>query len=170
MDSTRRSGRGDFHTVYKGQSVDDLVIQYMEENNVPGMVLSIVQAPYITRVVGYGVADIKTKRLVATRTVFNVGQLTNVFTAVAIMQLKEAAKLHLDDLISSNLPNLPDSWHSITIRELLTHSSGILDYTQSSSFNYANHYEPSKSLFSQEYNRTGSQYHSKAGRNCFYSY
>ena len=142
MDSTRCSGRGDFHTVYKGQSVDDLVIQCMEENNVPGMVLSIVQAPYITRVVGYGIADIKTKRLVATRTVFNVGQLTNAFTAVAIMQLKETAKLQLDDLISSHLSNLPDNWHSITIRELLTHSSGIPDYTQNTAFNYAIHYEP----------------------------
>lgn len=144
MDSLRHSGRGDFHIVYKGQSVDDLVIQYMEENNVPGMVLSIVQAPYITRIVGYGIADIKTKRLVATRTVFNVGQLTNAFTAVAIMQLKEEAKLHLDDLINSYLPNLPDSWQSITIKELLTHSSGIPDYTQNTSFNYANHYEPAQ--------------------------
>ncbi len=144
MDSLRHTGRGDFHTVYKGQSVDDLVIQYMEENNVPGMVLSIVQAPYITRIVGYGFADIKTKRLVATRTVFNVGQLTNAFTAVAIMQLKEEAKLHLDDLINSYLPNLPDSWQSITIRHLLTHSSGIPDYVQSPSFNYTSDYQPAQ--------------------------
>lgn len=136
------TGRGDFHTVYKGQSVDDLIIQYMEANNVPGMTLAIVQAPYITRVVGYGLADIENKRLAATRTVFNIGQITNAYTAVAIMQLKAEGKLRLDDFIITYFPPTPESWQSITIRQLLTHSSGIPDYTESADFNYAKNYEP----------------------------
>lgn len=57
MNTHSGTGRGDFHTLYRGQSVDDLIIEYMEENNIPGMSLAIVQAPYITRVVGYGFAD-----------------------------------------------------------------------------------------------------------------
>lgn len=146
MDSLFHTGRGDYHTVYQGQSVDDLVIQYMEENQVPGMVLCIVQAPYITRVVGYGFADLETKRLVSTRTVFNIGQLTNAYTAVAIMQLQEEEKLQLDDLIKNYLPIIPDSWNTITIRELITHSSGIPDYTENTSFNYDRHYQPEELL------------------------
>ncbi len=102
------SGRGDFHTVYQGKSVDDLIIQYMEDNGVPGMTLAIVQAPYITRVVGYGLADTTSRRLAATRTVFNVGQLTNAYTAVAVMQLKEEGKFKLDDPISSYLSDIPE--------------------------------------------------------------
>lgn len=142
MDSIASEGQDGFHFAHKGQSVDDLISQYMVENNVPGMVLAIVQAPYITRVVGYGVADIKSKRRVAGRTVFHVGQLTNAFTAVAIMQLKESSALLLDDLISKYIPDITETWQTITIRELLIHSSGIADYTKSSSFDYATNYQP----------------------------
>ena len=144
MDSTSHTGRGDFHTVYKGQSVDDLIINYMEKNNIPGMVLSIVQAPYITRIVGYGVTDIKTRRLVSTRTVFNLGQLTNAYTAVAIMQLKEEGRLELEDSASHYLPDVPQHWKPVSIKELLTHSSGIPDYTEHSSFDYTKNYKPNE--------------------------
>ncbi|CEG56569.1 serine hydrolase [Legionella fallonii] len=146
MNSIPHLGRGDFHTVYQGQSVDDLVIQYMEENNVPGMMLCIVQAPYITRIVGYGFADLETKRLVSTRTVFNIGQLTNAYTAVAIMQLQEEGKLQLDDFIKDYLPIIPESWHAITVKELMIHSSGIPDYSESASFNYAAQYQADELL------------------------
>lgn len=146
MQSTLNAGRGNFRTVYKGQSVDDLVIRYMEDNQVPGMALCIVQAPYITRVVGYGIADMESKRLVATRTVFNVGQLANAYTAVAIMQLKEAGKLQLEDFIGSYILQLPGSWESIVIKDLLTHSSGLPDYSENPSFSYAHHYKPDELL------------------------
>ena len=135
------NGRGDVHTVYQGQSVDDLIIQYMDENKVPGLTLAIVQAPYITRVVGYGLADTDSKRLASTRTVFNIGQITNAYTAVAIMQLKEEGKIQLDAPISQFLSDLPQRWQSITIRQLLTHSSGLPDYTLSTEFNYAKNYQ-----------------------------
>lgn len=142
MNTNTGSSRGSFRTVYQGKSVDNLIIDYMEENKIPGLSLAIVQAPYITRVVGYGFSDVETKRLVSTRTVFNIGQLTNAFTAVAIMQLKEEGKLKLDDLIASYLPYLPQSWGTITIRQLLTHSSGIPDYTECSDFSFSTHYQP----------------------------
>lgn len=136
------SGRGDYHTLYEGQSVDDLVIKFMEENNIPGLSLAIVQAPYITRVVGYGLADTQTKRLVATNTVFNIGQLTNAYTAVAVMQLKEEGKLQLDHSLSDYLPDagIPQKWQAITIRDLLTHSSGLPSYTEASGFDFSKDY------------------------------
>jgi D-alanyl-D-alanine carboxypeptidase len=141
MSSFAGTGRGDFHTTYKGKSVDDLIIDYMEANNVPGMTLAIVQAPYITRVVGYGMSDTDNKRLAATRTVFNIGQMTNAYTAVAIMQLKEEGKLRLDDFLVTYISPIPESWQSITIRQLLTHSTGLPDYTQSEGFDYAKDYD-----------------------------
>lgn len=136
------TGRGDFHTLYHGQSVDDLIINYMAENNIPGLSLAIVQAPYITRTVGYGLANTQTKLLVAPHTVFNVGQLTNAFTAVAIMQLKEESKLKLNDPISQYLTNAPQKWQAITIRDLMTHSSGLPSYTDTAGFDYSNNYKP----------------------------
>lgn len=89
---------------------------------------------------GYGLADIENKRLVATHTLFNIGQLTQAFTAVAIMQLKEANKLQLDDSISNYFGELPRSWQSISIRELLAHSSGLVDYRSAPGFDYAKEY------------------------------
>ncbi|KTC80417.1 serine hydrolase [Legionella cherrii] len=143
------SGRGDFHTLYRGQSVDDLIIEYMEENHIPGMSLAIVQAPYITRVVGYGFADTAKKLLVSTRTLFHVGQLTHAYTAVAIMQLHEEGKLQLDNSVSDYLYLLPQTWEKITIRQLLTHCSGIPDYTKCDNFSFHQDYKPEEifSLF-----------------------
>ncbi|OJV87938.1 MAG: peptidase [Gammaproteobacteria bacterium 39-13] len=139
-------GRGDFHTAYQGESVDDLIIKFMEKNNIPGLSLAIVQAPYITRIVGYGLADTQTKRLVASHTVFNVGQLTNAYTAVAVMQLKEEGKLSLEDPITKFIPHIPKSWHTITLRELMTHSSGLPSYFEVSDFHPEKEYNQDQIL------------------------
>ncbi|CAM3058046.1 beta-lactamase [Legionella steigerwaltii] len=146
MNTHSGSGRGDFRTLYLGRSVDDLIIEYMEENDIPGMSLAIVQAPYITRVVGYGFADTEKKLLVSTRTLFHVGQLTHAFTAVAIMQLKEEKKLQLDDLVSVYI-SIPQTWEGVTIRQLLTHSSGIPDFTKCDDFSFHKDYKP-KDIYS----------------------
>lgn len=138
------TGRGDFHTLYNGQSVDDLIIQYMEENNIPGLTLAIVQAPYITRVVGYGLADTNTKRLASTNTVFNVGQMTNAFTAIAIMQLKEEGKLKLEDSLAIYLTDVPKAWQAITLNDLMIHSSGLSSYTEAAGFDYSKDYTPTQ--------------------------
>lgn len=133
------TGRGDYHTLHKGESVDDLIIQYMQDNNVPGLALAIVQAPYITRVVGYGLADAEKKLLVSSNTVFNVGQLSNAFTAVAILQLKEEGKLKLEDTITTYFPDFPQAWSAITIRHLITHTSGLPNYSDDP-FDYSKDY------------------------------
>ncbi|AHE66235.1 serine hydrolase [Legionella oakridgensis] len=138
--SENKTGRGDIQAFYHGQTVDDLVINFMEENNIPGLSVAIVQAPYITRVVGYGFADISTKRLVASNTMFNLGEMTTAYTAVAIMQLEEDNKLKLDDPIKNYLANIPKDWANITIRELITHSSGIPSYIEAPGFDYSSEY------------------------------
>ncbi|CDZ77810.1 D-alanyl-D-alanine carboxypeptidase precursor [Legionella massiliensis] len=137
-------GRGDFHTLYNGESVDDLVINFMEKHNIPGLSLAIVQAPYITRVVGYGLADIQTQRLVAANTVFNLGQLTKAYTAVAIMQIVEEGKLQLEQSLATYLTDtyIPKKWNDITIRDLMSHSSGLPDYTEIDFFDFSKEYSP----------------------------
>ncbi len=136
--------RGGINNLYQGQSVDDIVIQYMEKNKIPGLAVSIVEAPYITRVVGYGLADNTTKRLIGSHTLFHIGQMTTAYTAVAIMQLYEDKKLNLDDAIGKYLPTIPKAWQNITIRELLTHTSGIPCYIDSKEFNFSNEYNMDK--------------------------
>ncbi|WP_228124844.1 serine hydrolase [Candidatus Methylospira mobilis] len=134
------ASRGDFQIVYQGRTVDDLVINYMQRNHIPGLSLAIVQAPYIPRVVAYGLADTSAKTLISSNTVFNVGQITNAYTAVAVMQLKEEGKLGLEDPVTKYLPNASKEWNSIKIRHLLTHSSGLPSYNEASGFDYSQDY------------------------------
>ena len=60
-------GRGNVHVAYQGQSIDQMIYDFMEAEGIPGMTLAIVQAPYIPRVVGYGVTDLDYKKLATER-------------------------------------------------------------------------------------------------------
>lgn len=134
-------GRGDTQVAFAGQGIDELVSEFMRRHRIPGMALAIVQAPYITRVVGYGIADQERKTLVAAHTLFNVGQLSQAFTAVAIMQLLEEGRLGLDDPLSRHLEGrVPANSRGLTIRHLLIQSSGLADYTAAAGFDYSREY------------------------------
>ena len=62
-------------------------------------------------------------------TVFRLGSITKQFTSASIMLLAEAGKLNIEDPISKYYANAPASWAKVTIRHLLSHRSGIADYT-----------------------------------------
>lgn len=133
--------RGNPQVEFMGETVDAMIAQYMKEHDVPGMTLAIVQAPYISRVVGYGVSTINTKQLATPKTLWNIGQMTCAYTAVAIMQLVEEDKLAIDDAIGKYLTNLPSSWQNITLRELMGHVSGLPDYTKQAGFEFSKNYK-----------------------------
>jgi CubicO group peptidase (beta-lactamase class C family) len=121
--------RGNPSVLFDGQSVDQMVAAFMAERQIPGVTLAIVQAPYISRVAGYGVSDTSTKRLASPKTLWNVGQMSRAYTAVAVMQLVEAGKLKLEDTVGKYLPEVPAHWKPVTIRQMLSHTSGLPDYT-----------------------------------------
>lgn len=73
-----------------------------------------------------GIADFRTQDAIKTTTVFNLGEASRQFTAVAIIMLKELGKLKYEDDVNRYLPELPYS--GITIRHLLSHTSGLIDY------------------------------------------
>lgn len=74
---------------------------------------------------GYGMANYELNVPNTTNTVFRIASLTKQFTAVAIMQLQERGKLKVSDSICKYLDQCPEAWNPITIRHLLTHTSGI---------------------------------------------
>ena len=83
---------------------------------------------------GYGMANLELDVPNQPQTVFRLGSLTKQFTAMAIMILQEREKLHTNDLICNYLSDCPATWQPITIRNLLTHTSGIPDYTSLPNF------------------------------------
>lgn len=98
--------------------------------HLPGMSVGIVKDQELIWSKGYGFADVKKKVPATAQTVYGISSITKLFTAVAIMQLYEQGKLRLDDSLSTILPEhkirqqFTDSG-PITIRSLLTHSSGL---------------------------------------------
>jgi len=78
---------------------------------------------------GYGRADLENDLPATARTVYRIGSITKQFTAAAVMQLVEQGKISLDDTIQKFLPAYHTQGHHVTIRQLLTHTSGIKSYT-----------------------------------------
>ncbi|AXB80391.1 DUF302 domain-containing protein (plasmid) [Novosphingobium sp. P6W] len=120
--------RGSPNLSLRGETIDALIAAFIADQDLPGLTLAIVQAPYIPRSSGYGKANLELDELASTKTMWNIGPITQAFTAVAIMQLKEDAKLNLSDPISKHVAGLPAAWGKITILQLMQHSSGIPDY------------------------------------------
>lgn len=141
-----QAGRGCSKVAYLGKSIDQMIYEFMEDQGIPGMTLAIVQAPYVPRVVGYGVTDLEGGKLAGTRTVWPVGPISQGFAAVAVMQLYEKGKLDINEPVSLYLKNLPQAWQNVTLLQLMQHSSGIADYRQQKGFDVSASYEPEQLL------------------------
>ncbi|MEA5598815.1 serine hydrolase domain-containing protein [Rivularia sp. UHCC 0363] len=79
---------------------------------------------------GYGEADREKHEVNKAQTKFRIGSLTKQFTAMAILILQAEGNLNVHDRICTYLSNCPTSWQAITIHQLLTHTSGIPDFTR----------------------------------------
>jgi CubicO group peptidase (beta-lactamase class C family)/uncharacterized protein (DUF302 family) len=119
-DQGQLSSRGNPQMEFAGQSIDGMIAAFMKEHGVAGMSVAIVQAPYITRVAGFGVSDKQRLTLVSRNTMFGIAQMRNAFTAVAVMQLVEAGKIELDEPIGKKVA-IPASDKGMTVRQLLRH-------------------------------------------------
>ncbi|WP_202862896.1 serine hydrolase domain-containing protein [Microbulbifer sp. A4B17] len=73
----------------------------------------------------YGFAEIQHKVSVKENTVFPINSMTKAFTGVALVQLSEQGKLSFDDEIGKHIADLPEEWKSISIQQLMTHTSGL---------------------------------------------
>ena len=142
--SSATAERGNPRVEFEGETIDAMIADFMEEHRIPGMTLAIVQAPYIPRVVGYGVSDVEKGLLASPKTLWNVGQMTQAYTAVAIMQLVEAGKLSLEDSVGKHVAGLPTEWHAITVRQLMAHASGLPDFTKQTGFDLTREYAPAE--------------------------
>jgi CubicO group peptidase (beta-lactamase class C family) len=76
-----------------------------------------------------GLADLEKKRPVTPSTIFCLASLTKQFTAMAVLTLQEAGKLNVHDPVYKHLSCAPARWQEITIHHLLSHTSGIPDFT-----------------------------------------
>ena len=97
----------------------------MRERRIPGLQAAVVKDGKIILLTSLGTADLQSATLVTNKSVFGIYSCTKAFTGVAIMQLVEDGKLDLSAPVSRYLEGLPDAWQPVTIRQLLTHVSGL---------------------------------------------
>src|SRR5579872_3717275 len=119
--------------------VDDYLKEQMQQHRIPGAALIVIQTNQTVKRVGYGFANLEWKVAATPETVFEIGSITKQFTAACILLLAQDGKLSVEDKISSHLPHAPETWHAITLRHLLTHTSGLKSYTGLDGFELRRH-------------------------------
>ncbi|MBX6364492.1 MAG: serine hydrolase, partial [Gemmatimonadetes bacterium] len=95
----------------------------------PGCALNVVRDGASIYEKGYGYASLEQSVPISPRTVFDIGSTSKQFTAASLVLLAQDGKLSLDDEVRKYIPELPDYGTPVTIRQLLTHTSGWRDYT-----------------------------------------
>ncbi len=118
----------------RGDQVDDYVSAEMAKAHVPGLTLEVIQNGKPAKSAAYGFANLELKVPATLDTVFEIGSVTKQFTAACALLLENEGKLAVRDPISKYLATAPAAWSNITIRHLLTHTSGIKSYTGLSGF------------------------------------
>lgn len=107
--------------------VDQYVATQMARLHIPGMAVAVVKDGRIALVRSYGTANVEFGVPVADDTVFAINSVTKAFTGVAAMREVELGRLDLTAPVERYLQDLPASWHGVTIRQLLSHTSGLPD-------------------------------------------
>ncbi|MEP6789241.1 MAG: serine hydrolase domain-containing protein [Acidobacteriota bacterium] len=102
----------------------------MEDHHIPGASLLVLRHGKIISSQNYGKANLENSVAVTSRSAFQICSITKPFTAIAVMLLVEDGKISIDDAIINYLPTLSKAGENVTIRHLLSHTSGIRDYDE----------------------------------------
>ena len=95
----------------------------------PGAAVIVVRHGQVLLEKGYGLADVTTRVPITPRTVFDIASVSKPFTAMAVLMLVEHGKLHYTDSLGAFFPEFPVEARGITVSQLLSHTSGLPDYT-----------------------------------------
>jgi len=114
-----------FQAGSRAAALDSLIAGTMRAQRIPGVAVAVIEdgKPVFAR--AYGIANLETGTALDTSSVFELASVTKQFTAAAIMLLVEEGKVRLDDSIPKYLPGSPEKWAGISVRHLLTHTSGL---------------------------------------------
>jgi D-alanyl-D-alanine carboxypeptidase len=105
--------------------VDEYIQQRMRELPVPGLSVAVVKDGKVVLAKGYGAANLETGAPATAETEYRIASISKQFIAAAVLLLVQDGRVGLDDKAAKYLDGPPQSWSEITIRQLLTHTSGI---------------------------------------------
>ena len=108
-------------------NLDNLISSRLP-NIAPGCVVLVAEKGQVIYKKAFGSANLELHVAMQPDMVFRIGSITKQYTAVSILQLVEQGKISLQDSIQKFIKDFPSKGHTITIENLLTHTSGIVDY------------------------------------------
>jgi CubicO group peptidase (beta-lactamase class C family) len=108
-------------------SVDLFINAMMKKKRIPGLQLAVIQHNKVVKNAAYGMANIEQNIPATSESVFSINSITKAFTGVAVMQLAEEGKLNISDPLAKHLDSLPPEWQKISIKDVMTHTSGLPD-------------------------------------------
>jgi CubicO group peptidase (beta-lactamase class C family) len=120
------------HGQVSPEKLDSFVSSYARQNSFNGSIL-VAQKGKILLEKGYGFKNKKDSALNTANTIYQIGSITKQFTSAIILQLVGRQKMSLQDRLSKYIPDYPKG-DSITVENLLTHTSGIYNYTNDANF------------------------------------
>ena len=112
------------------EQLEPVIKKVMEQSNMPGFAIAVVENQKIVYSAGFGVKSLQTREPISDRSLFHMASITKPFVATSIMQLWEKGKIDLDSPVVRYLPYFhvkDDRYASITVRQMLSHISGMPD-------------------------------------------
>jgi D-alanyl-D-alanine carboxypeptidase len=103
------------------------------EGGPPGVIVTLRRGARMTTL-SAGVADVRSRRAPRARDHMRIASVAKAFSGAVALRLVADRRLDLDATIDSVLPELPDAWAAVTVRQMLNHTSGLPDYTRSDGF------------------------------------
>src|SRR5436190_24238875 len=106
----------------------DAIFADLQSNSAPGGAVLVLQDARVVFARGYGVTDLGSFSRIGVHTNFRLASVSKQFTAMAVMLLVHDGKLRYDERLTDVFPDFPAYGRAITIRQLLNHASGLIDY------------------------------------------
>jgi CubicO group peptidase (beta-lactamase class C family) len=110
----------------QADEIDDWVKAQMQARHVPAVSVAVVRSGVLVKAEGYGLADLEQDVPARADTVYKIGSVSKQFIATGVMLLVQDGRLALDEKVGTYLAGTPSAWQAITIRHLLTHTSGLV--------------------------------------------
>jgi CubicO group peptidase (beta-lactamase class C family) len=114
----------------RSAAIAKLAQSAMTRRGIPGIAITVTRDGKLFQKVTLGVSDIATRAPVTGTTPFQLASTTKLFSSTGVLLLVADGKVHLDDGIGDYLEGLPAAWRGVTIRQLLSHTSGLPDITR----------------------------------------
>lgn len=116
------------------QPLDSALSTLAARSRAPGAVAAIYRDGRITEMFAWGGADCAGGGTANALAAYEIGSISKQVTAVALLQLWEQGRVDLDAPVGNYLDSIPDAWRRVTLRQLLTHTSGVPDYEEAATY------------------------------------